>query len=219
MTAAFDTQALVRQMEPAGVVPVLVIERVADALPVADALMRGGCRLIEVTLRTDAALDAIAALADQRSLVVGAGTVMNATQANDARAAGAGFLVAPGFDERTVEFARSIDVPIVPGIATATELMNAWNCGVRFVKVYPASSIGGPAAIRSLASICNDMRFMPTGGITVGDLAEYLAIPSVVACGGTWLASAAAVAAGDFDGIARRTVIATTIARRARAAR
>jgi 2-dehydro-3-deoxyphosphogluconate aldolase/(4S)-4-hydroxy-2-oxoglutarate aldolase len=205
-------------MERVGVVPVLVIERVADVLPVAEALVRGGCHLIEITLRTGAALDAIAALADQRSLVVGAGTVMNASQANDARAAGADFLVAPGFDECTVEFARSNDVPIVPGIATATELMEAWNHGLRFVKVFPASSLGGPAAIRSLGSIAGDVRFMPTGGIAVGDLGEYLVIPSVVACGGTWLATAASIAAGDFDGIARRTSIATTIARRARGA-
>ena len=216
MTAAFDTQALVQQMERVGVVPVLVIDKVADALPVAQALVDGGCHLIEITLRTRAALDAIAALADLPSLIVGAGTVLNASHANDARVAGADFLVAPGFDHRTVDFARSIDVPIVPGVATATELMTAWNSGVRFVKVFPASSIGGPGAVRALASICADMRFMPTGGIGIGDLAEYLAIPSVVACGGTWLAPARAIDAGDFAGITHRTSIATNVARRAR---
>jgi 2-dehydro-3-deoxyphosphogluconate aldolase/(4S)-4-hydroxy-2-oxoglutarate aldolase len=216
VTTAFDTPALVQQMERVGIVPVLVIERAADVLPVAEALVRGGCAVIEITLRTGAALDAIAALAAQRTVVVGAGTVLNARQAGDARAAGADFLVAPGFDERTVEYARSASVPIVPGIATATELMQAWNHGLRFVKVFPASTLGGAVAIRSFASIAGDMRFMPTGGIAVDDLGDYLAIPSVVACGGTWLAPAASISAGDFAGIARRTTIATTIARRAR---
>ena len=136
----------------------------------------------------------IAALADHPSVTVGAGTVLTADQASEACAAGAAFLVAPGFDKPTVEFARSAAVPIVPGIATASELQAAWNFGLEFVKVFPASTLGGPPALRMLASICAGMRFMPTGGIGVDDLADYLAIPAVLACGGTWLASASAIA-------------------------
>ena len=120
-----------------------------------------------------------------------------------------------GFDKPTIEFARSAAVPIVPGIATASELQAAWNFGLEFVKVFPASTIGGPPALRMLASICPGMRFMPTGGIGVDDLADYLAIPAVLACGGTWLASASAIAERDFDGIARRAAAAVAIARQA----
>ena len=206
-------------MECIGIVPVLVIDRVADARAVADVLADAGCRVLEITLRTEAALDAIAALAEHPSVTVGAGTVLSADQAREACAAGAAFLVAPGFDKPTVEFARSAAVPIVPGIATASELQAAWNFGLEFVKVFPASTIGGPAALRMLASICAGMRFMPTGGIGIDDLADYLAVPAVLACGGTWLASASAIAERDFDGIASRAATAVAIARQARNSR
>ena len=219
MTAALDTIELATQMERIGIVPVLVIDRVADARAVADVLADAGCRVLEITLRTEAALDAIAALAEHPSVTVGAGTVLSAYQAREACAAGAAFLVAPGFDKPTVEFARSAAVPIVPGIATASELQAAWNFGLEFVKVFPASTLGGPPALRLLASICPNMRFMPTGGIGVDDLADYLAIQAVLACGGTWLASASAIAERDFDGIARRAAAAVAIARQARSTR
>jgi 2-dehydro-3-deoxyphosphogluconate aldolase/(4S)-4-hydroxy-2-oxoglutarate aldolase len=206
-------------VESIGVVPVLVIDRIEDARPVADALAGAGCHVLEITLRTDAALDAIAVLAEHPSVIVGAGTVLTAGQASAARAAGAAFLVAPGFDKTTVEFARSAGVPIVPGIATASELQAAWNFGVEFVKVFPASTIGGPPALRMLASICAGMRFMPTGGISDDDLADYLAIPAVLACGGTWLAPASAIAERDFARIASRAAKAVAIARQVRSSR
>jgi 2-dehydro-3-deoxyphosphogluconate aldolase/(4S)-4-hydroxy-2-oxoglutarate aldolase len=217
VSTAFDSRTLATRMQQIGVVPVLVLERAEDARPVADALARAGCHLLEVTLRTPAALEAIAALADHPVVTVGAGTVLNAAQADEACAAGARFIVAPGFDRDTVERTRALGVPVVPGIATPTELQAAWNAGLDLVKVFPARAIGGPDMVQALSSICPAMRFMPTGGIGVGELATYLEIPSVLACGGTWLAPPAAIAARDLDGITRNAEIAVTIARRTRA--
>ena len=200
----------------AGVVPVVVLEHARDALPVADALAAGGCTLIEVTLRTAAALPAIRALAAHPSVVVGAGTVLNATQARAANEAGARFIVAPGLDADTVNVSRGLGLPVLPGVATATEVQAAHNLGLSIVKYFPAASMGGPPALRALAEAFPDMRFMPTGGVRESDLREYLGIASVIACGGSWLAPPELIAAADYAGITRRVASAVSIAQSVR---
>jgi 2-dehydro-3-deoxyphosphogluconate aldolase/(4S)-4-hydroxy-2-oxoglutarate aldolase len=208
---AFDDASLTTQLQQEGILPVVVIERASDAIAIADALVAGGCSLIEITLRTDAALDAIAALANHESIVVGAGTVLSPTQVVAARSAGARFLVAPGFDEDTLAQARVLALPMIPGVATVTELQLAWKLGVRVVKFFPAAELGGAAAVRALSSIIPDMRFVPTGGIRETDLAAYLGVPATLACGGTWLTAPDLLARRDFAAIAQRTQAARTV--------
>jgi 2-dehydro-3-deoxyphosphogluconate aldolase / (4S)-4-hydroxy-2-oxoglutarate aldolase len=200
-------------------VPVVVLEHARDAAPLADAIAAGGGPLIEITLRTAAALPAIRALADHPAITVGAGTVLNAEQARAAHAAGARFIVAPGLDTGTVEVSRALGLPVLPGVATATEAQAAHNLGLRLVKYFPAGSLGGPPALRALADVLRDLRFVPTGGIREADVREYLAIPSVVACGGSWLAPPELIRTGDYAGITRRVATALSIARSARAGR
>jgi 2-dehydro-3-deoxyphosphogluconate aldolase/(4S)-4-hydroxy-2-oxoglutarate aldolase len=212
MTAEFDEAALVARLERERVLPVVVIERASDAAALADALVAGGCSLIEITLRTGAALDAIAALANHPSIVVGAGTVLNVAQAREAQAAGARFLVAPGFDSATVTHARASGIPMIPGIATATELQRATSDGARIVKFFPASSLGGAAAVRALSSIAPEARFVPTGGISESDLPDYLAVPATLACGGSWLAATELLSTRNFAEVTRRAGAARTIA-------
>ena len=198
------------------IVPVVVLEDARKAVQVAAALEAGGCGLIEITLRTSAALAAITAIARQSAAIVGAGTVLNADQVRAAHAAGARFIVSPGLEPLVVETAQSLGLPVIPGICTASEVQSAWNLGLRVVKFFPASSAGGAAAVRQLSTTFRDMRFMPTGGINEGNLSEYLAIPAVIACGGTWLAAAELIAAGNFAEITRRTAGAARIAQAAR---
>jgi 2-dehydro-3-deoxyphosphogluconate aldolase/(4S)-4-hydroxy-2-oxoglutarate aldolase len=217
MSAPADTNPLLERMTRAGVVPVVVLEDARDAVPVAEAIAAGGCPLIEITLRTPAALPAIQALASHPDVMVGAGTVLNGDQARAAQAAGARFIVAPGLDAGTVAVARALGLPVLPGVATATEVQAAYNLGLRLVKYFPAGLLGGPPALRALAEVFRDMRFMPTGGVREADLREYLGMPSVVACGGSWLAPPELISAGDYAGIERRVATAVSIARSVRA--
>ncbi len=196
-------------LENIPVVPVVVIDDAAKAVPVARALVAGGLPIIEVTMRTAAAPAAIAAIAAEvPDAHVGAGTVLSAEQAREIVAAGARFIVSPGLHEEVVSAAAELGVPIIPGVATATEAQQAWNLGLRELKFFPAAQAGGVAMIKALSSVFRDVTFMPTGGVSTANLREYLAVPSVLACGGSWLTPAAAIAAGDFEQI-------TTLAREA----
>lgn len=192
-----------------GVIPVVTIGEAGQAAPLASALATGGLDVVEITLRTPAGLDAIAALRESAEIVVGAGTVTTAARARDAISAGARFLVSPGLDDGVVEVAHEHGVDVFPGVATPTEMMRALALGVRVLKLFPAAQLGGPGIVSALAALDNDVRFIPTGGVTVDSLPEYLGLPSVLAVGGTWIAN------GDL--IARQAW--SEITERARAAR
>ena len=175
----------------------------------ARALRAGGLGVVEVVFRTEAALDCLRAVADQvDGVIAGAGTVLCGANAKAAIAAGARFIVSPGLDSAVVGVAQGEGVPVFPGICTPTELQGAVNLGLDVVKFFPARIAGGVPALKALASVFRSMRFMPTGGISAGNLAEFLAAPAVLACGGSWLTPRAAIDRGDFERI-------TTLAREA----
>ncbi|WDO08659.1 bifunctional 4-hydroxy-2-oxoglutarate aldolase/2-dehydro-3-deoxy-phosphogluconate aldolase [Streptomyces murinus] len=186
-------------LDLAAVVPVVVIAEVSDAVPVARALVGGGLRGVEVTLRTPAALEAIRAIAEEvPEAVVGAGTVITPGQVAAAVAAGARFLVSPGWTEGLLAAMRGCGVPFLPGVSTASEVVALLEHGVREMKFFPAQAAGGTAYLRSLAGPLPQARFCPTGGIGPGNAAEYLSLPNVGCVGGSWMVPADAVAAGDW---------------------
>lgn len=185
------------------ILPVVVLDSAASAEPLGAALLAAGIRQAEVTLRTPAALDALRILARIPGLRVGAGTVLEEAQVDDAVDAGAAFVVSPGLDDGVLAAARRRGVSAVPGIATATELMRARALGVGTVKFFPAEPLGGPDAVKALASVFPDVSFIPTGGIGPHRAREYLALPSVTAIGGSWMVPRETIAAGDFAAIER----------------
>ncbi|MFC8435799.1 bifunctional 4-hydroxy-2-oxoglutarate aldolase/2-dehydro-3-deoxy-phosphogluconate aldolase [Streptomyces sp. NPDC057253] len=189
----------------ARIVPVLAVPDHATAAPLAHALAAGGARTAEVTFRTPDAERVVKAMAAEGGLVVGAGTVLTAEQAERAVAAGARFLVSPGLDDEVLAAARALGVPIAPGVATATELMRAVKAGLDTVKLFPAEPLGGRAMLRALAAPFPGVRFMPTGGIDAAALPGYLAEPAVLAVGGSWMATPALLRSGDYAEIRRLT--------------
>jgi 2-dehydro-3-deoxyphosphogluconate aldolase/(4S)-4-hydroxy-2-oxoglutarate aldolase len=190
-------------LRTARVVPVLTIERAADAVPLARALVAGGLTVLEVTLRTESALSAIRAIgAEVGEATVGAGTVTRPDEFAAVRAAGARFAVSPGFTTELAEAARDTpEIAWLPGIATPSELMAASAAGHTCLKFFPAETSGGIAALRMLAGPFPQARFCPTGGIDAANAADYLALPNVVAVGGSWPAPSAVIRAGDWDRI------------------
>lgn len=182
----------------APVIPVIVIDDAAAALPLAHALVRGGVRVLEVTLRTPAALEAIAAMTHVDGAIVGAGTVLTEDQLVDAAVAGAQFIVSPGLSEALVPLAAERRVPFLPGVATATEVMRARELGQHRLKLFPAEPAGGVALLKSFAAVFRDVRFCPTGGITAQSAPAYLALKNVACVGGSWLTPADVVAARDW---------------------
>ena len=202
-----------------GVLPVVTVTRPDQAVPLAEALLAGGLPCIEITFRSDAAVEAIRAIRSRvPGMLVGAGTVLTTAQADAAVDAGAAFLVSPGFDPAVVDHALARHIPVLPGIATPSELQAALRRDLRLVKVFPAAVLGGPAYLQALAGPYPMMRFVPTGGVTAANLADYLALACVVAVGGTWLARADTLAAGDWPAIERLASEAVAIATRVRAA-
>lgn len=181
------------------VMPVVVLERLADAVPVARALVAGGLPAIELTLRTDVALDAIRAIADEvPEILVGAGTIVRPEQAAQAAAAGARFLVSPGTTPALLAAMADTGLPFLPGTASVSEVLAVLEAGFTEMKFFPAEAAGGAAYLRSIASPVPEARFCPTGGITPATAADYLALPNVGCVGGSWLTPAAALAAGDY---------------------
>jgi 2-dehydro-3-deoxyphosphogluconate aldolase/(4S)-4-hydroxy-2-oxoglutarate aldolase len=185
------------------VVPVLTIARPDDAVPLARALIDGGLRVLEITLRSPGALDAIGAIAhDLPDAIVGAGTVLTSVQADAAVKAGARFLVSPGASDDLLAHARTVPIPWMPGAATPSEVMRLRDRGFSILKFFPAAQFGGVGFLKAVAPLFPDTLFCPTGGVTAGNLAEHLAQPNVLCCGGSWVAPAGAVATRDWPAIA-----------------
>ncbi|MFJ8110993.1 bifunctional 4-hydroxy-2-oxoglutarate aldolase/2-dehydro-3-deoxy-phosphogluconate aldolase [Streptomyces sp. NPDC096132] len=199
------TTDLTSALAGARILPVLTVPSEEMAAPLAAALVAGGAQCAEVTFRTAAAEQVVKAMAAHGGLVVGAGTVLTAEQVERAVAAGARFVVSPGWDDEVVAKCLELGVPVVPGIATATELMRALRAGLGTVKLFPAEQLGGLDTVRALAAPFPQARFVPTGGIGPDRLSEYLAEPSVLAVGGSWMAPGALLECGDHAEIRRLT--------------
>lgn len=183
------------------VVPVIALDDVAAAIPLADALIAGGLPVAEITFRTAAARETIATIAASRpEFVIGAGTVLTEEQVDQARDAGARFALAPGLDAAVLAHARSRSMPFAPGIMTPTDLQAALRAGCRMVKFFPAMPAGGPTMLKNIAApfVHTGIGFNPTGGVTLDNLADWLAIAEVRAVGGTWIATRADIAAGNW---------------------
>lgn len=195
-----------------GVLPVIVIDDAGRALPLADALAAGGLPCAEITLRTEAGISVIERIAAHRpDILLGAGTVLTPEQAARSIDAGAAFVVTPGFNAAVVDYCMEKSIPVYPGVCTPTEVDMAMQRGLSVLKFFPAEPIGGVAVLNAIAAPYRDVRFIPTGGITLTNLQSYLMLRPVVACGGSWIAPAQAIAAGDFDSI--RETAARTVAR------
>jgi 2-dehydro-3-deoxyphosphogluconate aldolase/(4S)-4-hydroxy-2-oxoglutarate aldolase len=186
------------------IVPLVQSNDSTTALKISEALLKGGLNVLEIVLRTDKALDCLEAIVKEFPQAhVGAGTVLNAEQAQEVIRRGADFIVSPGLDLSSIKVARDAGISILPGIATATELQEAFNLGLNTVKLFPASLVGGPKILKAFSSVFGDMQFMPTGGVNPDNLLEYLSIPSVLACGGSWLTPKDAVESKNYDIITR----------------
>ncbi len=191
------------------IIPVIVINDADAAVPLARALVAGGLSALEITLRTPNALAAIEAIASNvPQATVGAGTLRVPSDARAAKDAGSSFAVSPGYTRELGQACRNVDLPLLPGVATASELMTGYADGIRFFKFFPAVVAGGVPALKALAGPFPDVRFCPTGGITEATAPDFLALPTVPVCGGTWLTPPDLVAGGDWDTI-------TELARRA----
>ena len=200
-----------------GLIPVVTLERAEDAVPLARALAEGGLPCAEITLRTASAVDAIRRVsAELPEVLIGAGTVLTPYDAQRAVEAGARYIVSPGFEARVVAWCRERAVLAIPGVATPTEIMAALSEDVRTVKFFPAETFGGIRTLSALAAPFPQMRFIPTGGITAENLLQYLRLPCVHACGGSWLVKADLVAGRKFHEIARLAEEAARIVRQVR---
>lgn len=201
----------------AGVVPVVVLKRASDAVPAAKALYAGGIDVMEITMRTEAALDAIYAVSTQcPEILVGAGTVIDIDQCSRAREAGAKFIVSPGFDSEMVACCVENGVPVLPGCVTPSEIMLGLKLGIKVFKFFPANVYGGLKAMKSLAGPFGGVKFMPTGGVGADNLEEYLKAPFIQAVGGSWLCAASDIEEGNWDKITHLTSEAAQIRARCR---
>lgn len=208
---------ILRQIGLTGIVPVVVLNKAADAVPLAESLVRGGLPCAEVTFRTDAAEESIRAIAKNfPQMLVGAGTVLTTEQVDRALDAGAKFIVSPGLNPKVVEHCMKKGVPITPGIMTPTELEVALGFGLDVVKFFPAENAGGLKMIKAMSAPYTMMRFMPTGGITAANVREYLACDKILACGGSWMVKSDLVSAGNFAEIERLSREASAIVRETR---
>ena len=181
------------------VIPVVTLTDPGDALDIAGALGRGGLPVAEITFRSDAAEEAIATITSRTDVRVGAGTVLNPELVDRAVAAGATFIVTPGFSARVVERCLEVGVPVIPGVGGATDIMSALGYGLTFVKLFPADALGGPQTVKALSGPFPTVLFVPTGGVTATNAPSYLALDSVAAVGGSWIVPPPAVARRQFE--------------------
>ena len=208
---------LSNRLTAAPVVPLIGENDPARAVATANALAEGGLSVIEVVMRSDDAQRGMEAIIQQTNgLLVGAGTVLTLDQAKSVLDSGAQFIVCPGLVDEIVTYCLDNNVPIYPGTMTAGEVQRAYALGLREVKFFPASLAGGVPMLKALSSVFREMRFMPTGGVSAANLAEFLALPSVLACGGSWLTPKDAVEAGDYATVTRLASEAVAIAKTAR---
>lgn len=194
------------QFQQMGVVPVVVLEDVKDALPLAKALVEGGLPCAEVTFRTEAATESIRQMAEAYpEMLVGAGTVLTTEQVDEAVAAGAKFIVSPGFDPEIVDYCIEKDISVLPGCVTPSEVAQAVKRGLQVVKFFPAEQAGGIAMIKAMAAPYHTLKFMPTGGINQDNLKDYLSFDKILCCGGSWMVKGNLIKAGAFDKICELT--------------
>lgn len=211
-------KSISEQFAEVGVVPVVVLNDAKDALPLAKALVEGGLPCAEVTFRTDAAEESIRQMSEAYlDMLVGAGTVLTIDQVDRAVGAGAKFIVSPGFDPEIVDYCLSKDIPVFPGCATPTEVAQAVKRGMKVVKFFPAEQAGGVAMIKAMAAPYTMVKFMPTGGISAKNLADYLSFDKILCCGGSWMVKGDLIKAGEFDKIRELTKEAAALAKSIRA--
>lgn len=195
------------------VVPVVVLKNAKDALPLAEALINGGLPCAEVTFRTEAAEESIRLMSEKYpDMLVGAGTVLTIEQVDRAVAAGAKFIVSPGFDPEIVDYCLEKEIPVFPGCITPSEVAQAVKRGMKVVKFFPAEQFGGVATIKALAAPYTTMKFMPTGGVSAKNLADYLSCDKILCCGGSWMVKSALIENGEFDKICEMTKEAVALA-------
>lgn len=206
------SEAVFKKFEEVGIIPVVVLNDSKDALPLGKALMEGGLPAAEVTFRTEAAEESIRILAENYpDMLVGAGTVLTIDQVDRAVAAGAKFIVSPGFDIKIVEYCLSKDIPVCPGTQTASEMIQALNAGLTRVKFFPAENAGGLKMIKAIGAALTALKFMPTGGINAVNVKDYLASDKIFCCGGSWMVKGDMIKAGAFDEIKEKVSEAAAI--------
>ena len=193
---------IIEKISAMGVVPVVAIENASDVGGLGDALIGGGLPCAEITFRTAAAASAIRTLCNSHpEILVGAGTVLTKSDAETAVDAGASFVVTPGFDGDLVDWCLDQSIPVIPGVMTPTDINAAINRKLNVLKFFPAEAAGGVKTLKAISGPYGSIKFVPTGGITLGNLEEYLSLPNVVACGGSWLVKKDQISSGEFDAI------------------
>jgi 2-dehydro-3-deoxyphosphogluconate aldolase / (4S)-4-hydroxy-2-oxoglutarate aldolase len=212
-------ESILNRVAALGVVPVIAIDKIEAALPLADALLEGGLPVVEITFRTAAAAEVIRKIAQERpQLVVGAGTVLTPANLEAAKSSGAAFAVAPGLNPQIVKLAQQMGLPFVPGVATPSDIEQGLTLGCNLLKFFPAEALGGVSMIEALSAPYKHtgVRFMPTGGINTGNLESYLKLDTVAAVGGTWIAKKEDLAVGKWDEVRQRCRAALEIVAKAR---
>jgi 2-dehydro-3-deoxyphosphogluconate aldolase / (4S)-4-hydroxy-2-oxoglutarate aldolase len=205
---------ILTQLASHRLIPVIALDRVEDAGPLADALIAGGLPVAEVTFRTAAAEASIREMGKRKEMLVGAGTVLNVDTVKRAVDAGAKFIVSPGFSEKVVTYCIEHKIPVTPGCVTPTEIQMALEHGINTVKFFPAEAVGGIKTLKAFAAPFGQVKFIPTGGITEKNLAEYLSFAPVIACGGSWMVTKELISGGEFAKITSITASAVATAKK-----